>query len=172
MMRTATAVLSSKLAACTVLFVLISAPAAFAAKVCPAGPTVSGVDVSHYQGIVEWGQVQASGRAFAFAYVSSGLLPDPTFSVNYAAIKAAGMIRGAIQFFQPSQDPIAQANLVLANIGTSGPGDLPPALDVEVAEGLSPALLAGAIQTWISTVQLAIGRVPIIYSSANFWNAN
>ena len=44
-----------------------------ALRTCAAGPVVHGVDVSYYQGTVNWAQVKASGRAFAFARVSDGL---------------------------------------------------------------------------------------------------
>jgi alpha-tubulin suppressor-like RCC1 family protein len=82
------------------------------------------------------------------------------------------MIRGAVQFFEPGQDPVAQANLVLQQIGLPGFGDLPPALDVQVTGGLSPSALAAAIQTWVTTVQSALGRASIIYTGASFWNSN
>ena len=143
-----------------------------AAVVCAGPSTVEGIDVSHFQLSVDWNQVAASGVAFATAQVSSGLTADANFATNYAGIKAAGMIRGAYQFFRPGQDPVAQANLLLANTGSIGSGDLPPVLDVEVTDGLSAVAIATAIQSWVTTVQNATGRTPIVYAGALFWNTS
>lgn len=157
------------IAACLILSIHIKSPAA---AVCPSGSTLSGVDVSQLNGVVDWTNVAADGVLFAFARVSNGTNVDTLFASNYAGIKAAGMVRGAYQFFRPSQDPIAQANVCLSNIGNLEPGDLPPVLDVEVMDGRSAADIATGIQSWVSTIQSAIGRAPIIYCSATFWNFN
>jgi lysozyme len=154
-----------------VVLSLLPAIAASAAPICPSGSTLQGIDVSVAQGAIIWSQVSAAGKAFAFARVSDGNFVDPSFAGNYAAIKAAGMIRGAYQHFEPAQDPIVQANIVLAAIGTPAAGDLPPALDVEINGGLGPAALAAAIQSWVTTIQAAIGRPPIIYTAAGIWDS-
>jgi GH25 family lysozyme M1 (1,4-beta-N-acetylmuramidase) len=151
---------------------LLVASQTSAAVVCPTGPVVQGIDVSSLDGVVDWSQVQASGKGFAFARVADGLSLDPNFNANYAGIRAAGMIRGAYQFFEPGQDPVAQANLVISNLGMFAPGDLPPILDVEVTGGQSPAAIASGVQAWVATIEAALGRPPIIYTSAAFWSAN
>ncbi len=135
-------------------------------------PWLEGVDVSSYNGNVDWNQVAGSGRVFAFARVSDGLGVDSNFDSNYAGIQTAGMIRGAYQFFEPGQDPVAQADLLLAEIGPLMSGDLAPVLDVEVTGGKSPAALAGEIQTWVTTVEQATGEAPMIYTGKNFWNSD
>jgi lysozyme len=139
--------------------------------VCPGPTTLPGIDVSEFQGTIDWNAVAASGVQFAFTRVSDGLTPDSAFSVNYSAIKAAGMVRGAYQFFEPGQDPASQAALLLQSIGPLGIGDLPPVLDVEITGGQSPAQLAADIQTWVNAVQQAIGRTPMIYTGTPFWNS-
>jgi GH25 family lysozyme M1 (1,4-beta-N-acetylmuramidase) len=149
---------------------LLVSTSARALTVCPAGSVVEGVDVSYYDGIVDWNRVKASGRAFAFANVGFGLSADSSFARNYAGIKAAGMIRGATQFFRPGQDPTAQANLLLASIGVLSAGDLPPVLDIEVTDGQSPATIVSRMQTWMSIVQQATGVTPMVYTSRGFWN--
>src|SRR5262245_40805002 len=35
-------------------------------KVCPGPNTLDGIDVSHYDGTIDWAKVKASGQAFAF----------------------------------------------------------------------------------------------------------
>jgi uncharacterized repeat protein (TIGR03803 family) len=156
-------------AVCTFQIIVPNPPAA----VCPSGTTLNGLNVSQDNGTVNWSMVAGSKTpsAFAFARVSDGTNADNQFDANYAAIRAAGMVRGAYQLLRPSQDPVAQANLCLSKIGMLGHGDLPPALDVEVTDGLSAKEVDGAIGTWIKTIQSAIGSAPIIYSSTNFWNS-
>ncbi|HEU0029068.1 MAG TPA: GH25 family lysozyme [Kofleriaceae bacterium] len=131
---------------------------------------MKGVDVSYYQGTIDWPAAKADGVEFAFTRVSDGLtFEDPKFETNWSAIKANGMLRGAYQFFRPNQDPIAQADLLLQKIGTLGPGDLPPVIDVEVDGGLGPSAVASAVRKWVDHVTAAIGRPPIIYTGFYFW---
>jgi lysozyme len=138
-----------------------------ALTVCAAGPTVKGVDVSVYQGTVNWKSVKASGRAFAFARVSDGLdYPDSKFDTNWAGIKAAGLLRGAYQFFRPGQDPTKQADMFVAKMGTLGEDDLPPVMDMEVTDGQSPATIQAHMKTWLARVELKTGRKPLIYTAA------
>src|SRR5689334_4082308 len=63
--------------------------------------TLTGVDVSWHNGNVDWKKVKASGRSFAFARVSDGLTNlDPEFNGHWPAMKKAGLIRGAYQYFR------------------------------------------------------------------------
>jgi lysozyme len=140
--------------------------------VCAAGATLQGVDVSVYQGSVNWADVKAAGQAFAFARVSDGSYLDTAFAANWAGIKTAGMIRGAYQYFEPAEDPTTQANIVIAAVGSLGPGDLPVVLDMEVTGGQSPATIAANMQTWIDAIETGTGRVPMIYTAEGFWNGS
>jgi GH25 family lysozyme M1 (1,4-beta-N-acetylmuramidase) len=140
------------------------------AKVCATGTTVQGVDVSEFQGAIDWHAVHASGRVFGIARVADGVQHvDPTFGANYAAMKAEGMVRGSYQFFRASEDPIAQADLVLNAIGALGPGDLPPMLDVEVTDGQSNATIDAKIESWISHIEAKTGKKPLVYTGPYFW---
>jgi MYXO-CTERM domain-containing protein len=144
-----------------------------AAQVCASGPTVEGVDVSVYQGNIDWNAVAASGRAFAIARVSDGTGNiDPTFPGNWNGIKAAGMVRGVYQFFRPDEDPIAQADILVNAVGMLGDGDLPPVLDMEVTDGVGAGGIVGAIHAWADRVKAGTGRDPIIYTGKYFWQDN
>jgi lysozyme len=141
-----------------------------AATVCASGPTLKGIDVSVYQGTIDWAKVKAGGLAYAFIRVSDGVnSPDSKFVANWAGAKNAGVLRGVYQFFRPSQDPIAQADLMLGKMGTLGGDDLSPVLDVEATDGLAPAAIAAKIKTWVSYVATKTKRVPIIYTGFYFW---
>ena len=139
--------------------------------VCAGGSTVEGIDVSEFQGAIDWAAVRSSGRVFGIARIADGTQHvDPTFDANYAAMKAEGMVRGSYQFFRASEDPIAQANLVLSKIGTLGPGDLPPMLDVEVTDGQSNATIDAGIAAWVGRIKAATGRDALVYTAPYFWN--
>src|SRR5262249_9198422 len=92
------------------------------ANVCAAGATVKGVDVSVYQGNIDWATVKASGIAFAIARVSDGTFMDTKFDQNWAGMKNNGIVRGAYQFFEPGEDPVTQANIMINKLGVLGAG--------------------------------------------------
>jgi lysozyme len=140
--------------------------------VCHASPTVEGIDVSEFQGAINWAQVKASGRAWAYARISDGSYMDKTFDANWPAMKAAGVLRGAYQFFEPGGDATAQANTVVSKIGKLGAGDLPAMIDVEATGGQTAATIASKIATWISIVEKGTGKKPVIYTGKYFWQDN
>jgi lysozyme len=143
------------------------------ASVCATGSVVYGVDVSVYQGSVDWASVKAAGKDFAIARISDGTAnPDSTFATNWAGIKAAGMVRGAYQFFEPGVDPTAQANLVISAVGKLGDGDLPVTADMEVTGGQSAATIVAHLQTWAAAVQAGTGKAPMIYTAPGFWDGS
>lgn len=144
----------------------------------PTG-ALPGIDVSHYQGHVDWTVVAGGGEHFGFAKASEGVaVPDPYFVDHWSGMKAAGIKRGAYHFFHPSGDPQAQAKnflnrLALANGGTPklAPGDLPPALDLEVTDGATAATLLAGAAAWLAAVQAATGKLPIVYTYPSFWKS-
>lgn len=136
---------------------------------CAHSTTLEGIDVSSWDGTIDWAAVRSSGHVFAIARVSDGLYVDTTFDHHWTAMRAAGVVRGAYQFFRPAIDPNTQADLFLRHLGTLQPGDLPPTLDVEVADGVAPATIASRIHTWVNRVQAATGRVPMIYTGKYIW---
>ncbi len=143
-----------------------------AVTVCAKGATVEGIDVSVWQGSVDWAAVKQSGIAFAIARVSYGTSKDTWFDTNWSGMKSAGLVRGAYQFFLPQQDAIAQADLMLKAIGQLGAGDLPPVLDVEDTGGQSAATITNKIHQWADHIEAAIGKKPIIYTGKYFWQDN
>jgi lysozyme len=138
--------------------------------------SVQGIDVSHYQGTINWASVaqDPAGVKFAYAKASQGTSTvDAQYANNYAGMKANGIMPGAYHFFDPSADVTAQVNNFIAVVGKMQAGDLPPAIDVEQTSGMSGAQIFTAVQAWITQVQAALGcSTPIIYTSASFWNGN
>lgn len=140
------------------------------ASVCADGPTTYGIDVSRFQGEIDWPQVAASGVQYAYIQISRSLTDiDARFPYNWSHAKAAGIARGAYQRFHPGEDVDGQADLFLSKLGPIEPGDLPPMLDVEDADGLSGPQIAAAVRHWIERVEPVVGMRPIIYTGFYFW---
>lgn len=141
-----------------------------AATVCADGPRTFGIDVSKWQGTIDWGDVRADGARYAFIRVSDGVdYPDARFQGNWDGAKQAGVLRGAYQFFRPDESAIAQADLLIDAVLEGGPADLPPVIDVEVTGGRSASTIVAQIATWIDRVEDRLGVQPIIYSGKYFW---
>ncbi len=140
---------------------------------CTVGSVVHGIDVSEWQGSILWREVAKEGNEFAFIRVSDGTAhPDATFSNNWSEARAAGLVRGAYQHFRPGQDAVAQARLMIDMVGGLEVDDLPPALDVEADDGLSPSEVSDRIEQWLGEVESALGVKPIVYSGKSFWEEN
>jgi lysozyme len=134
---------------------------------------VEGIDVSYYQGTIDWNGVKGSGIAFAVTRISDGLnFPDTQFDRNWAAIKSAGLIRGAYQYFEPGQDELAQADKVVQKVGRLGAGDLPVQLDMEVTGGQPAATIVSKMKAWSDRVTAGTGKRPMVYTAKYFWNDN
>ncbi|MET0795124.1 MAG: GH25 family lysozyme [Polyangiaceae bacterium] len=128
-----------------------------------------GIDISRYQSGIDFKQAQASGVSFTFVKATESIaLVDAAFATHWSLAKQVGLLRGAYHFFRPQQDAIAQARLFLAQL--SDPGELPPTLDVEVADGVPGAAIVAGADAWVDYVTARIGR-PLIYTSPAFWNA-
>ncbi|MGE0324103.1 MAG: glycoside hydrolase family 25 protein [Polyangiaceae bacterium] len=140
-------------------------------RVCAEGTTVRGVDVSFYQGQVNWQSVKNSGVGFGIARVSDGTTyVDDQFTRNWSEMKRVGLIRGAYQYFRPGQSANAQADLMINAVGALGDGDLPAVIDVETADGYSSSTIVSKVQAWLDRVEAATGKRPLIYAASGFWD--
>ena len=155
------------------------------------GPTVSpaptptpnpnylaGIDVSHWQGTIDWSAVAGSGIRFAFVKATEGICPtctayytDPTFATNRAGANAHGVVIGAYDFAQPglaAGSAKADADYFVA-VATPAMGDLAPVLDLEVTNNLSVADLTAWVKVWVAEVYAKTGVRASIYTSPAFW---
>jgi lysozyme len=140
------------------------------ASVCADGPTTFGIDVSRFQGDINWQQVAGAGVKFAWIQISRSLTDiDVKFPYNWEHAKANGILRGAYQRFHPAQDVMAQAKLFLDKLGPFQIGDMPPMLDVEDSDGLSATQIKAAVKQWMDYVEPRVGVKPIIYTGYYFW---
>lgn len=153
--------------ALAVLLALVAAGAVFAAPATAAAP-LQGVDVSAWQGRVDWGTVQRSGRTFAFAKATEGAtFIDGGFAANRAAMGQAGLVlRGFYHFARPDRNTAAvEAAHFLRTVGSLGPGEV-AVLDIEEASQM-PGVGDWAAE-WLARVHQATGRLPLIYSYQSY----
>ncbi|HWP65990.1 MAG TPA: GH25 family lysozyme [Candidatus Limnocylindria bacterium] len=134
---------------------------------------VRGIDVSRYQGTVDWQAVAASGVHFAFIKATEGGdHRDPRFAENWDASARAGVVRGAYHFFTFCTPGAAQA----ANLTAVVPPDpeaLPPAVDVEFAGNCrrweSIDAIRRELDVFLGLTARAYGRRPIVYFTRESW---
>lgn len=128
-----------------------------------------GIDVSHWQGDVDWKKVQAHGIKFAFVKATEGLAPkDPKFDRNWKALKDVDLIRGAYHFLDPTIDGRKQARHFLATVNFA-PGDIIPVVDVERLKRTSNAELHRQLVRFLDEVKTRTGLNCMIYVSPAFW---
>jgi GH25 family lysozyme M1 (1,4-beta-N-acetylmuramidase) len=154
---------------------LLGAPVvgAQAATVCGVGPTVKGIDVSKWQGTIDWDEVAADGVEYAIIRVSDGLgYIDEQFERNWSEAARVGLVRGTYQFFRSDEDPTAQAELLLERMGPLAPGDFPPTIDLESTDGIGNAERIRRVHTWMDRVMADVGARPFIYSGKYWWQDN
>ena len=147
-----------------------STPEAPLATCAPgSGTPAEGIDVSDFQGAIDFAEVAGAGIAFVYARADDGLISDPNYPTYKADATSAGLLFGAYQFFEPSKDPLAQAERFLSDAAL-GPGNLFPALVVETSGSLSASELEQHVATWLHKVQTALGVRPLIYTAKAFWD--
>ena len=139
----------------------------------PPPPTyLEGIDVSHYQGTIDWTQVPGAGKQFVVIQATVGeTYVDPTYATNHAGARAVGLPISAYHFAWPltlPNDAVIQADWFAQNAALL-PGDLVPALDLEQTGGLSPTDLQAWVGAWLGEVYARLGVRPMIYTSPNFW---
>lgn len=131
---------------------------------------VHGIDVSHYQSRVNWDTVALQKVDFAFVKATEGKNHvDSLFSHNWSDIKRVGLKRGAYHFFRPRTSVLKQAQNFIKNVKLEA-GDLPPVLDVEVADGASDELVIKRVKTWVQIIEHHYKIRPIIYTNLKFYN--
>lgn len=140
---------------------------------------VQGIDVSHYQGDINWGSAKKAGIEFAWIKATEGTnIKDGKFSANYKGSYDNGVIRGAYHFARPaSSSGAAQADFFAKNGGAWSADNLtlPGVLDIENGSGSQcHGLSQSAMRTWISdfynTYKDRTSRDVVIYTTANWWN--
>lgn len=142
----------------------------------PSGYTVHGIDVSRYQGKVDWSKMSTyrSGKdsiaiSFVFIKATEGRsLKDECFKLNWSGARRHKIIRGAYHYFIPSRSAEEQAQNFIRQVKLE-PGDLPPVLDVEEHGRAGSKKLQQDIKIWLDLVEKHYGMKPILYTYIDFY---
>lgn len=138
-----------------------------------AGAAISvGIDVSRYQGDINWAAVAACGVQYAFVRVGSvryGM--DTKFDQNMRQAAANGVKTGVYiySYATTPQEAAAEALFVIQAI-SNYTVSMPVAIDIEdsVQRTLSPAQIAEIANTFCAIIESA-GYYPIVYGSKNWY---
>lgn len=138
---------------------------------------VEGIDVYDGQGKVDWAAARDAGVSFAFVKATQGTYgTQSTFAGNWAGAKAAGVLRGAYHFFDPTEDGTAQAAHFLAVVGAQAADDLPVMLDLECPDGdpdcvyggrsgrADPVSIRDRVDAFLEAVARGTGSLPLVYT--------
>lgn len=130
--------------------------------------TITGVDVSHHQGIIDWRRVAAVHR-FAFIKATEGLsFRDGHYATNITNASKAGLLVGAYHFARPVAGNLQNAREQAryhARIVGSLQGRLPSVLDIESGEGDQTSWAL----TFLEELETLTGRRPIVYTFGHHW---
>ena len=145
----------------------------------PSDHPVHGLDVSRFQGDIDWTRAREAGVSFAFLKATEGGdRVDPTFRHNWRATRHAGIPRGAYHFFYYCRPASEQAAWFIKNVPAEA-GALPPVLDMEW-NGTSPTCrlrpppetVRKEAAVFLSALTRHYGQRPIIYTTVDFWERN
>ena len=138
----------------------------------PHGYKVHGIDISHYQGDVNWKMLERTRQGqFPVSFIfmkatEGGDFADDKFVANFDSARAHGFIRGAYHFYNPKTDANKQADFFIHSVKLE-PGDLPPVLDIE-KKSRDVKKLQDDLKIWLRKVENHYGVKPIIYASYKF----
>ncbi|MFN8620752.1 MAG: glycoside hydrolase family 25 protein [Chloroflexota bacterium] len=134
-----------------------------------------GVDVSVYQGALDWSLIKAAGMKFAFIRATAGLSTvDAKFAQHVRRARAQGMLIGAYHFFDYTADGLAQADRFIDTAAANGmlTDALPLAVDIECLGSYGWSVWAKAVpqlRAFVDRVYERTGRKPILYTSRTMW---
>ncbi len=127
-----------------------------------------GIDVSHWQGNIDWQKVALADVRFVFIRATNGESgTDRQFTNNWQGAEAVGLLRGVYHYYRPDQDPVAQANHMIDVAGTDA--ELPYVLDLEERDGIRDTLRDDG-QRFLERVFVNDTGTTEIYTSPAFWS--
>ena len=132
--------------------------------------SVRGLDISKYQGSVDFSQLKANGFHYVFIRATEGITyQDEDYKSNYAAAKKAGLKVGVYHFYESDDDPIAQLENIKDLVELTV-GDLAPVIDIEKLHQKDDKSLAENLKKLLDGLESHYGIKPIIYTGKNFAN--
>lgn len=140
----------------------------------PTGYKIHGIDVSRYQGTINWEQVkqmESNGVKLGFAFIKAtegNTKVDHQFRRNWTETGKHEIPAGAYHFFIPGKSPQVQARNFIQTVKLRK-GGLPPVLDIEKTGKVSANQLRNDVKEWLEKIESYYGVTPIIYTNISFY---
>lgn len=136
---------------------------------------IQGIDISRYQGEVDFARLRAAGMHFVFIKATEGAdYVDPSFADNWRRARDAGMPRAAYHFMFWCRTAAEQARWFEQNV-PNDPDALPPILDVEWTDHSrlcpdrpSREVAIAQVVKMLELMEQYTGKLPIIYTDIPF----
>ncbi len=146
------------------------------ATVTPSAYAVHGIDVSRYQGDVDWALVRASGVSFAYIKATEGGdHDDPKFRDHWNGAGQAGVRRGAYHYFYFCRPAEEQARWFIRHVPRD-PDALPHVLDLEwnhlsrtCPKRPDGAIVRAEASKFLDILERHYGKRPVIYTTPDFY---
>lgn len=156
------------------------------------GGSVYGIDLSHYQSDVDWGNFalycDKNGNVYNgkpeekkymqpvfFVYLKAtegATVKDDTYGVRATEAERHGILKGAYHFLHLGS-PIEEQVKNFVETANWTPGDMPPALDIEVVAEIKEygkEFLVEKTLQWLREIESTMNVRPIIYTRENIRN--
>lgn len=136
---------------------------------------VIGIDVSEFQGKVDWEEVEILDEKYPVHFVfiratAGNNRVDRQFRKNWEGAKENKIMRGAYHYYRPNENSIEQADLFIKTVKLQK-GDLPPVLDIEkLPKNQSLDSLKVGLKRWLTKVEKHYQVRPIIYSGERYYS--
>ncbi|MBQ9231718.1 MAG: glycoside hydrolase family 25 protein [Prevotella sp.] len=141
----------------------------------PEGYEIHGIDISHHQGRIDWGELKDNGMIdkypVRFIYVKAtegASIIDENFRDNFYQAREYGFTRGAYHFYSVHSPAKKQAEFFIKNVKLEN-GDLPPVLDVEhKPKNQTDEEFKNSVLEWLDIVEKHYHVKPVIYTYYKF----
>lgn len=137
---------------------------------------VQGVDVSHYQGEIDWEVLGGSGIEFAFIKATEGSSHvDEMFTANWENVKETDLYAGAYHFFSFDSPAETQADLFIRTVPKET-GRLAPVVDIEFygdkkVKRPDPGSVREQLDIFLQRLEEHYGVKPVIYTTMIVYNS-
>lgn len=144
----------------------------------PEGYEIRGIDISHYQGVIDWDELRNNGvinkspiRFIMVKATEGSDRVDKRFAHNFTQAREYGYIRGAYHFWSNKSGATTQAQHFIKTVKLDE-GDLPPVLDIELKpKSMGVEEFKDSVMRWLDIVEEHYDIAPIIYTYYKFKKA-
>lgn len=131
-----------------------------------------GIDVSHYQGEIDWSAVKNSPLSIHYVMIRATMGhngTDSQYHKNWTEAKKHGYVVGAYHYYRPNEHSAHQFRQYVSRVKLDA-GDMAPILDIERMGKFGAKNLRKGVLNWLRLAEQEYGKKPIIYTNRHFYN--